>query len=92
MLLTPDDHVYVSDFGLTKRALSVSGLTATGQLVGTIDYVAPEHIKGDAVDRRADVYSLGCLVFECLTGHAPYPARIWRWACCGRTSRSRRRR
>jgi streptogramin lyase/predicted Ser/Thr protein kinase len=73
VLLTPDDHVYVSDFGLTKRALSVSGLTATGQLVGTIDYVAPEHIKGDAVDRRADVYSLGCMVYECLSGHAPYP-------------------
>jgi serine/threonine-protein kinase len=73
VLLTPDDHVYVSDFGLTKRALSVSGLTATGQLVGTIDYVAPEHIKGDAVDRRADVYSLGCMVYECLSGHPPYP-------------------
>jgi streptogramin lyase/tRNA A-37 threonylcarbamoyl transferase component Bud32 len=73
VLLTPDDHVYVSDFGLTKRALSVSGLTATGQLVGTIDYVAPEHIKGDPIDRRADVYSLGCMVVECLTGHAPYP-------------------
>ena len=73
VLLTPEDHVYVSDFGLTKRALSVSGLTATGQLVGTIDYVAPEHIKGDAVDRRADVYSLGCMVYECLSGHAPYP-------------------
>ena len=73
VLLTSDDHVYVSDFGLTKRALSVSGLTATGQLVGTIDYVAPEHIKGDAVDRRADVYSLGCMVYECLSGHAPYP-------------------
>jgi streptogramin lyase/tRNA A-37 threonylcarbamoyl transferase component Bud32 len=73
VLLTPDDHVYVSDFGLTKRALSVSGLTATGQLVGTIDYVAPEHIKGDRIDRRADVYSLGCMVVECLTGHAPYP-------------------
>ena len=72
VLLTPDDHVYVSDFGLTKRALSVSGLTATGQLVGTIDYVAPEHIKGDVVDGRADVYSLGCVVVECFTGHVPY--------------------
>jgi streptogramin lyase/predicted Ser/Thr protein kinase len=72
VLLTPDDHVYVSDFGLTKRALSVSGLTATGQLVGTIDYVAPEHIKGDVVDGRADVYSLGCVIVECLTGHVPY--------------------
>jgi serine/threonine-protein kinase len=76
VLLTPDDHAYVSDFGLTKRAVSVSGLTETGQLIGTIDYVAPEQIKGDPVDRRADVYSLGCLLFECLTGHAPYPRDI----------------
>ena len=76
VLLTPDDHAYVSDFGLTKRAVSVSGLTETGQLIGTIDYVAPEQIKGDPVDKRADVYSLGCLLFECLTGHAPYPRDI----------------
>ena len=76
VLLTPDDHAYVSDFGLTKRAVSVSGLTETGQLIGTIDYVAPEQIKGDPVDQRADVYSLGCLLFECLTGHAPYPRDI----------------
>jgi serine/threonine protein kinase/streptogramin lyase len=76
VLLTPEDHVYVSDFGLTKRAVSVSGLTETGQLIGTIDYVAPEQIKGDPVDQRADVYSLGCLLFECLTGHAPYPRDI----------------
>ncbi|HET9722436.1 MAG TPA: protein kinase [Actinomycetota bacterium] len=73
VLLTADDHVYLSDFGLTKRALSVSGLTETGQLVGTLDYVAPEQIKGDPVDPRADVYSLGCIVYECLTGQIPYP-------------------
>jgi len=72
-LLTADDHVYLSDFGLTKRTLSVSGLTETGQLVGTLDYVAPEQIKGDPVDARADVYSLGCIVYECLTGQVPYP-------------------
>jgi streptogramin lyase/predicted Ser/Thr protein kinase len=76
VLLTPDDHAYVSDFGLTKRAVSVSGLTETGQLIGTIDYVAPEQIKGDPVDQRADVYSLGCLLFECLAGHPPYPRDI----------------
>ena len=76
VLLTQGDHVYVSDFGLTKRAVSVSGLTETGQLIGTIDYVAPEQIRGDPVDHRADVYSLGCLLFECLTGHAPYPRDI----------------
>ncbi len=73
VLLTSDDHVYLSDFGLTKRALSVSGVTETGQLVGTLDYVAPEQIKGDPVDARADVYSLGCIVYECLTGQIPFP-------------------
>src|SRR5256714_2745549 len=49
------EHVYLADFGLTKQALSVSGMTATGQLVGTIDYVAPEQIRGEALDGRADV-------------------------------------
>jgi streptogramin lyase len=76
VLLTKDDHVYVADFGLTKRAVSVSGLTATGELVGTIDYVAPEQIKGDPIDARADVYSLGCLVYEALTGSPPYPREL----------------
>jgi streptogramin lyase len=75
-LLTPEDHVYLSDFGLTKRTLSVSGITETGQLIGTIDYVAPEQIRGDAVDARADVYSLGCIVYEVLTGRVPYPRDI----------------
>jgi streptogramin lyase len=70
------DHVYLSDYGLTKRAMSVSGLTETGQLIGTIDYVAPEQIKGDPVDGRADIYSLGCIVYECLTGEVPYPRDI----------------
>src|SRR5437867_6228025 len=72
VLLTHEDHVYVADFGLTKRALSVSGLTETGQLVGTIDYIAPEQAKGDPVDGRADVYSLGCLAYECLTAEVPF--------------------
>lgn len=76
VLLTANDHVYLSDFGLTKRALSVSGLTRTGELVGTIDYIAPEQIKGDVVDARADVYSLGCIVYECLTAQAPYPREM----------------
>jgi predicted Ser/Thr protein kinase len=72
VLLTREDHVYVADFGLTKRALSVSGLTETGQLVGTIDYIAPEQAKGAPIDGRADVYSLGCLAYECLTGEVPF--------------------
>jgi serine/threonine-protein kinase len=66
------DHVYLTDFGLTKHAGSRSGLTATGQFVGTIDYVAPEQIEGKEVDSRADVYSLGCVLYECLTGTMPF--------------------
>ncbi len=76
------DHAYLSDFGLTKRALSVSGLTQTGQIVGTIDYVAPEQVKGDPVDGRVDQYSLGCVIYQCLTGEVPFPrdlevASLW---------------
>jgi serine/threonine protein kinase len=66
------DHVYVADFGLTKHTLSRSGLTATGQLLGTIDYIAPEQIQGKPVDGRADIYSLGCVLYECLTGRVPF--------------------
>jgi YVTN family beta-propeller protein len=79
MLITPRsesfgiDRVYLSDFGLTKRASSDSGITATGQFVGTLDYAAPEQFEGKALDGRADVYSLGCVLYECLTGEVPYP-------------------
>jgi serine/threonine protein kinase len=66
------DLVYLSDFGLTKRLASESALTRTGQFVGTIDYVAPEQIEGKPVDGRADVYSLACVLFQCLTGKVPY--------------------
>jgi streptogramin lyase len=73
---TGRDHMYLSDFGLTKRALSVSGLTQTGQIVGTIDYVAPEQVKGDPVDGRADEYSMACLLYQCLTESVPFPRDI----------------
>ncbi len=66
------DHVYLADFGLTRHALSASGVTLSGQFVGTVDYCAPEQIKGEPIDGRADVYSLGAVLFECLTGRAPY--------------------
>jgi Protein kinase domain len=66
------DHAYIADFGITKHTLSNSGLTATGQLVGTIDYIAPEQIQGKSVDGRADIYSLGCVLYECLTGRVPF--------------------
>ena len=67
------DLVFLSDFGLTKRLEGSAGhLTQTGQFLGTIDYVAPEQIEGRSVDARADVYSLACLLFECLTGSVPF--------------------
>src|SRR4051812_32440545 len=65
-------HVYLTDFGLTKRTSSQSGITKTGLFVGTIDYAAPEQIKGWPVDARADVYALGCVVFEMLAGVPPF--------------------
>jgi serine/threonine protein kinase len=67
------EHVYLTDFGLTKHVSSHSGFTQTGQWVGTLDYVAPEQISGGALDARVDVYSLGCVLFEALTGQVPYP-------------------
>jgi serine/threonine-protein kinase len=66
------DHVYLADFGLMKHAGSLSGPTATGQFVGTLDYMSPEQIQGMPVDRRTDVYALGCILYECLTGQVPF--------------------
>jgi serine/threonine protein kinase len=66
------DHVYLADFGITKHAMSRSGLTSTGQFLGTIDYVAPEQIRGMSVLGMADQYSLGCVLYECLTGRVPF--------------------
>lgn len=76
------EHVYLADFGLTKRLGSVGALTRTGSWVGTPDYVAPEQIQGHSVDCRADIYSLGCVLYEMLTGDVAYPkdtdvAKLW---------------
>ncbi|WP_336320358.1 serine/threonine-protein kinase [Streptomyces lavendofoliae] len=66
------EHVYLTDFGLTKKSLSLTGFTSVGQFVGTLDYVAPEQISGRPVDGRCDVYSLGCVVYETLAGVPPF--------------------
>ena len=64
---------YLTDFGLTRRQAGTERLTKTGQAMGTIDYVAPEQIQGEEVDARADVYSLGCVLYHALCGQVPYP-------------------
>ena len=65
------DHVYLADFGLSRR-LAEQSRGAEGRSLGTVDYVAPEQIRGGEVDARADLYSLGCLLCECLTGRPPF--------------------
>src|SRR5580704_1447820 len=77
ILLTPAssgdaDHVYLSDFGLSKHSLTPSTLTSTGQFLGTLDYVSPEQIQGHPVDGRADQYALACTVVEMLSGKPPF--------------------
>src|SRR6266851_751540 len=66
------DHIYLSDFGLSKGSLQTSGLTGTGTFLGTLDYIAPEQIEGKPVDGRADEYALACAAFELLTGAPPF--------------------
>ncbi|MGW2565856.1 serine/threonine-protein kinase [Streptomyces sp. NPDC001537] len=66
------EHAYLTDFGLTKKSLSLTGFTTVGQFVGTLDYVAPEQISGRPVDGRCDVYGFACVVFECLAGRPPF--------------------
>jgi serine/threonine-protein kinase len=66
------EHVYLTDFGIAKRFAGARTETGTGHALGTADYVAPEQIEGDEVDGRADVYSLGCVLFECLAGRPPF--------------------
>ena len=65
------DHVYLADFGLT-RSIAEAGVGEDGNLLGTIDYVAPEQIADAEIDGRADVYSLGCVLYECLVGQPPF--------------------
>jgi serine/threonine-protein kinase len=65
------DHVYLTDFGVAKQT-TARGLTSTGHFLGTVEYAAPEQIEGGPVDARTDVYALGCVLYECLTGSPPF--------------------
>jgi class 3 adenylate cyclase/streptogramin lyase len=72
ILLDEAEHVYLADFGLTRRLEEKGALASEGRSVGTPAYLAPEQIEGGRVDGRADVYSLGCVLYECLTGDTPF--------------------
>jgi serine/threonine protein kinase len=65
------DHAYLTDFGVAKQT-TARGLTSTGHFLGTVEYAAPEQIEGGHVDARTDVYALGCVLYECLTGAPPF--------------------
>jgi serine/threonine protein kinase len=73
VLIDPDGRAKVTDFGIA-RSLESKGLTATGRVLGTTDYVAPEQAMGVEVDERSDVYSLGVVLYEMLTGDVPFRA------------------
>jgi len=66
------DHVYLSDFGLTKGSSSSTSLTSTGHFMGTLDYSSPEQIRGQQVDARTDEYALACVAFALLSGKPPF--------------------
>ncbi len=67
-----EEHAYLTDFGLAKKFDTASGLTVKGSVVGTVDYMAPEQITGARTDARTDIYALGCVFYQMLTGRVPY--------------------
>ena len=72
ILIAGGGHVYLSDFGITRVVDSETRLTDSDGWVGTVDYMAPEHLEGGETDARTDVYALGCVLFTALTGAPPY--------------------
>jgi predicted Ser/Thr protein kinase len=77
-----EERAYLTDFGLTKNVGTAAHLTKTGQMVGTLDYVAPEQVQGGAVDGRADGYALACVLYQAVTGQLPFDrpadvAKMW---------------
>lgn len=72
VLLGASGSVFLTDFGLVRRLDAKTRLTRTGYMMGTLSYMAPEIFKSQEIDGRTDVYSLACVLFECLTGTPPY--------------------
>jgi serine/threonine-protein kinase len=72
VLVTPDDHVYLTDFGLSKLVTSETAYTRTGEVLGSLDSIAPEQIRHEPTGPYTDVYALGCTTFHVLTGSIPF--------------------
>jgi serine/threonine-protein kinase len=72
-VLLSGEHAYLADFGLSVLVGTDTRLTSTGQWIGTVDFMAPEQFSGAEVDARADVYALGCVLYDALTGEVPFP-------------------
>src|SRR6478609_2036498 len=73
-IMLDGDRAYVTDFGLAKDS-QASNLTRPGQALGSLDYMAPEQIRGEDVSAATDIYALGCVIHECLTGAPPFGGR-----------------
>ncbi|GAA2818192.1 serine/threonine-protein kinase [Saccharopolyspora taberi] len=69
------EHVYLADFGLTRRG-ATGHRTSTGDFLGSPTYAAPEHLRGEPVDGRTDLYALACMLFACLTGRPPFQGQV----------------
>ncbi len=72
VLLDEREHAYLADFGLSRYLGDAALPLGPAKSLGTADYVAPEQIRGEEVDGRADVYALGCMLYECLAGEPPF--------------------
>jgi Protein kinase domain len=71
-VLIGGEHAYLSDFGITRVQASDTRITDSGNWIGTVDFMAPEHLRGEPTDARADVYALGCVLYTALTGLPPF--------------------
>lgn len=73
-LVDSDDNLFLTDFGIAKILEKQTQLTEAGALIGTPDYMSPEQAQGMPLDRRSDIYSLGVILYEMVTGHVPFEA------------------